>query len=147
MNEAIHIPTSAASAGNGYGDNQEILILFGLWCRAVKYTAPADWPEDRKEGAYAAIGDEQERLQRSIARVAMLSEIGKSALIWIVTRDLGGGIIGRDNPLLPSEKFPEHRRLVLSIAQLHPDLARLAGVTHSEISGNSPHDTGSTLAA
>lgn len=139
MTEAAPLPTSAASACNGYGDNQMVLVLFGLWCRAVKFKAPADWPESRKEKAYLASGLEQEKLQRSIARHAMLSEIGKSALIWIITREQNCQI-DRANPVLPSEKFPEHRHLVLSIAKAHPELARLADVTHAEISGNSPHD-------
>jgi hypothetical protein len=139
MTEAAPLPTSATAAGNAFGDHQEIPILFGLWCRAVKYQAPADWPEDRKEKAYAARGDDQERLQRSIARMAMLSEIGKSALIWIITREQAFQI-DRANPVLPSEKFPEHRRLVLAIARAHPELARLAGC-QAESLAEAPHDS------
>lgn len=130
MTEAAPLPTSAASAGNtAYGENQEILILFGLWCRAVQYTAPADWPEDQKQKAYAASGDDQERLQRSIARMAMRSEIGKSALLWIITLGLGGSKVDPKNFTLPHPSESEHRGFVLEIAHRHPELARLASVS------------------
>lgn len=133
MTEAAPLPTSAISAGNGYGDNQEIVALFGLWCRAIQFTPGPEYGDDRRQQAIRDRIDERQRLEASISRVAMRSDLGKSALLWMTTLRLVKKC-DPANPTLPHSDDKEHRRLVMQIAQLHPELARSAGLAMA--SGN-----------
>jgi hypothetical protein len=145
MIEAAPLPITAPTAGNSDADKRYLLWRFAKWCRSLKFIAPASWSQERKDHAYGVAGDYAESQERQIAEVALKSELGMAALLWISTMRICD-MVDRANPVLPNVSRAEHRRLVLSIAQHHPDLAQLAGVTHAEISGNSPHD-GRPLAA
>jgi hypothetical protein len=146
MTEAAPLPITAPTAGNSDAGKRYLLWRFAKWCRAIKYSAPPSWSQERKDRAYDVAGDYAENQERQIAEVALKSELGTAALLWITTLRLCH-TIDRANPVLPNVARAEHRRLVLSIAQLHPELAQLAGVTHAEISGNSPHDVAAIAAA
>jgi hypothetical protein len=102
------------------------LFLFEAWCNCLKFHAPADWPESRKEDAYAANGDLHADIMHKIFALDMADGLTTAAALWVAVHK--DALIDRQNPCLPMADDDERRDLVLRLAAQWPALARAAGV-------------------
>jgi hypothetical protein len=132
MPEAAPLPITAPTAGNSDADKRYLLWRFGKWCRSRKFAAPPSWSPEKKDLAYDVAGEYAENQERHIAEVALKSDLGMAALLWISTLRRCN-TIDLANPVLPNAAQAEHRRLVFSIAQLHPELAKIADLPENEM--------------
>jgi hypothetical protein len=105
-----------------------VIDLFRQWCEAVKYVAPAAWPEEAKAIAYCESGDRAEEIYETIAERYRREGGQPDALLWIVFFRMGE-FVDQSNPVLPhAERAPWHREMVDALAAQNPDLARVAGI-------------------